>query len=94
MYASLTNTSKTHIANEVAGLPPHTFHKVDFVSIYLFLTCYIKTASVYRLASTDAETTPNPAHIMGKTAVRFTLLCKVGFGGVAIVFRIVYTTKE
>ena len=61
MYSSLTNSSKTHIANEVACLPLHNSVKVDFVARNLFYPTTIKTASVYRLASTDAETTENPA---------------------------------
>ena len=60
MYASLTHTSKTHIANEVAGLPPHNSVKEDFVAMNFFLTYYIKTASACRHGSADAETTENP----------------------------------
>ena len=69
------------------------FRKDDFVAMNLFLPYYIKTASASRHGSADAETTPNPAHKVGKTALRFTLLCKVGFGVVVIVLRFMWYYK-
>ena len=42
-------------------MPPHYSVKDDFVAMNLFFTYYIKTASASRHASTDAETTENPA---------------------------------
>ena len=54
-YAPMANNRKTHIANEEACLPPHTFHKEYFATIYLFYPTTVKTASAYRHASADAE---------------------------------------
>ena len=65
MYASLTNSSKTHIANEVASLPPHNSVKVNFVAINLFYPATIKTASACRHGSADAETTGNTSPFHG-----------------------------
>ena len=60
-YAPTAHNRKTHIANEVACLPPHTFHKDDFVAMNLFYLATSRPHPCNVKAYTDAETTENPA---------------------------------
>ena len=60
-YSPAANNRKTHIANDVEGFPHHAFLKRRLRNNLPFYPATVKTASAYRHASADAETTKNPA---------------------------------